>query len=73
MSENIHNREEVPTGDDVDQGQVASNPAPHIVPNNPKVRHQVTPTNSVGSQATPVMAEDPNNPMYFQASIIELM
>jgi len=73
MSQSVHNDEEVPVGDDVDYKQGAGDQTSRIVPNNPGVGAQVTTTNNVGSQFAPIMPKGPNNPMYRQALIAELM
>jgi len=43
------------------------------VPNNPRVRPKITPTNSVESQVAPMMPEDPNNSKYWQILVTDLM
>jgi len=63
ISQFVHNDEEVPLGDDIDQGKAAGDQASYIVPNHPIVGSQATPTNSVGFQAAPMMLKDPKNPI----------
>jgi len=64
MPQSVHNNEETPIGGDMEYDQVAADQASHVVPTPVSVGLQDTPLNCIGLPVTPLVYEDPNNPVY---------